>query len=206
MKPVLLFMLCTVGVLAEERMQIVQVAKAITTGVDDSSPVKIPELDFYSRLWTESLITTRALPPPEAPKGPNFADNLTLTGTYEMKGKVVAVLIDRTTQNVIEAFIGEDNADGIKIVKVEGSSAADITKVQVQKGTEIGWVSLPDPSSPEGGAPPPAPAPNAPIAGKPLMPQPGMVPPIPQPVPQPVIPQPAPPVLPPSDDPPLPPP
>lgn len=197
------------GIAQAEEVKLV-VAKAITPEMADTdSPVKIPALDYYSKLWTESLLTSRALPPPEAPAGPKFTDNLTLTGTYEMNGKVVAVLIDRTTANVTEAYIGEDNAEGMRIIKVEGVSAADISKVQLQKGMEIGWVSLPDPNNPEGGAPPspmaPAvvgqsaarglmPNPQAPMGGvqghlppgvapvmPPVVPQSQMVPPIPEP-------------------------
>lgn len=161
------------SLLPAEEVKLV-VAKAITPEMEDTgSPVKIPSLDYYSKLWTESLLTSRALPPPEAPAGPKFTDNLTLTGTYEMNGKIVAVLIDRTTANVLEAYIGEDNAEGMRIVKVEGASAADISKVQLQKGTEMGWVGMPDPNNPEGGAPPPS-APvvtgNAAVRG--LMPNP----------------------------------
>jgi hypothetical protein len=141
---------------AETREVQLVVAKAITPEMaDNGSPVKIPTLDYYAKLWTESLVTTRALPPPEAPAGPNFTDALSLTGSYEMNGKVVAVLIDRTTSNVLEAYIGEENAEGMKIVEVDGKSAADIARVKLQKGTEVGWVALPDPSNPEGGAPPP---------------------------------------------------
>jgi hypothetical protein len=197
------------------------VAKAITPEMaDNGSPVKIPALDYYAKLWTESLVTTRALPPPEAPAGPSFTDSLSLTGSYEMNGKVVAVLIDRTTSNVVEAFIGEENAEGMKIVEVDGKSAADIVRVKLQKGTEVGWVALPDPSNPEGGAPPPgaAAAPGSvmkqPQATGGLMPNPGAVPPpsiqppvpqvpqVPVPVPQP-MPQAAEPVV---SDIPLPPP
>jgi hypothetical protein len=144
--------LLTLGtaMLQAQQVEELVVAKAVVTSVtDDGSPVKIPNLDYYERLWTESLITTRALPPPEAPAGPKFTDNLTLTGSYEMNGKVVAVLIDKTTSGIIEAYIGEENADGMKIVKVDGNSASDIKRVQLQKGTELGWVTLPDPNTVE---------------------------------------------------------
>ncbi|MBL9116888.1 MAG: hypothetical protein JNJ83_17920 [Verrucomicrobiaceae bacterium] len=106
--------------------------------------VDAPSLTRYARLWTDSLFTTRALPAPEAPKGPTFADNLSLSGTYEMNGKMVAILIDKTTSGVLEAYIGEENDAGIRISKVEPGATPDKIKLQLQKGSEVGWVSFAD--------------------------------------------------------------
>ena len=149
--------------------------------VPHDGPVEIPQLSKYAKLWTESLFTTRALPAPEAPKGPTFADNLSLSGTYEMNGKMVAILIDKTTSGVMEAFIGEDNDAGIRISKIEPSIDPDKIKIQLQKGAEVGWVSFADLNAtgdqmmarPEGNGAPPASAPGA-------------VPAIPSPVPVPM--------------------
>ena len=143
--------------------------------------VDAPPLTKFARLWTESLFTTRALPAPEAPKGPTFADNLSLSGTYEMNGKMAAILIDKTTSGVLEAYIGEDNDAGIRISKVEPGSTPDKIKLQLQKGSEIGWVSFADMTSnvddmmarPSTSGGPPA------AQGQPIIP-----PPVPVPLPQ----------------------
>jgi len=108
-----------------------------------NAPVELPPLSHFSRLWTESLFTTRALPAPTV-EGPSFADNLALSGTYELNGKMVAILIDKTTSSVIEAYIGEDNSSGIRIIKVEPGASPDSMRLQLQKGTDAGWVSFAD--------------------------------------------------------------
>ncbi len=153
----------------------------------EDSPVERPTLERYAKLWTESLFTTRALPAPAAPPGPTFADNLTLSGTYEMNGKLVAILIDKTTSGVIEAYIGEDNDAGIRISKVEPGAGVDTMKIQLQKASEVGWVSFADANAtseqvmarPVINAAPPA---------APVVPQ--FQPPMPVPVPTPVQPAP----------------
>ncbi len=109
---------------------------------DKDSPVAVPPLAHYAKLWTESLFTTRALPPPEAPAGPTFTDSLSLSGTYEDNGKMTAVLMDKTTSNTVLAYIGEDNAEGFRIVKVVPGDSPDQMKLQLQKGTTFGWVSF----------------------------------------------------------------
>jgi len=108
-----------------------------------SAPVDLPPLSHYAKLWTESLFTTRALPAPTV-QGPSFTDNLALSGTYELNGKLVAILIDKTTSSVLEAYIGEDNPSGIRITKVEPGATPDAMRLQLQKGTEVGWVSFAD--------------------------------------------------------------
>lgn len=126
------------------------------------APVELPPLAHYARLWTESLFTTRALPAPSAPAGPSFADNLSLSGTYELNGKMVAILIDKTTSAVVEAYIGEENDTGIRIAKVEPGTTPDSMRLQLQKGTEVGWVSFADLSAVAAPATPDAaPVPNA---------------------------------------------
>ena len=148
------------------------------------SPVPRPALQHFAKLWTESLFTTRALPAPEAPKGPTFADNLSLSGTYELNGKMVAILIDKTTSSVMEAYNGEDNESGIRIVKVEPGASSDSMKLQLQKGTEVGWIRFADAnttSEQQMARPEALGAPMAPPAqGMPQVP-----PPAPQPVPMP---------------------
>lgn len=140
--------------------------------VDKSSPVVVPALDHYARLWTESLFTTRALPPPEAPAGPNFTDNLSLSGTYEENGKLTAILIDKTTSNVVLAYIGEDNPEGIRIVKVTPGATPDQMKLQLQKGALFGWVTFNTESDapPAGGAG--GLAPNGPLGTRNTVPSP----------------------------------
>ncbi|MDB6139493.1 MAG: hypothetical protein JWO94_2565 [Verrucomicrobiaceae bacterium] len=122
---------------------------------DKDCPVAVPALDHYARLWTNSLFTSRALPPPEAPPGPNFTDNLSLSGTYEEKGKMTAVLVDKSTSTVVLAYIGEDNPEGFRIVKITPGTMPDQIKIQLQKGSQFGWVGFT--SDVQGEAPPPAP-------------------------------------------------
>jgi hypothetical protein len=156
------------------------------------SPVPRPALQHFAKLWAESLFTTRALPAPEAPKGPTFADNLSLSGTYELNGKMVAILIDKTTSSVMEAYIGEDNESGIRIVKVEPGASSDSMKLQLQKGTEVGWIRFADANTtsdqqmarPETPGAPMAPPPQ----GMPQIPPPM---PVPAPVPMPQAAQPS---------------
>jgi hypothetical protein len=136
---------------------------------DEPGPVEKPGLQKYARLWKESLFTTRAMPAPESPKGPTFADTLTLSGTYEMNGKMAAVLIDSTTSSVMEVYIGEDNSADIRINKVEPGNSPDQMRIQLQKGTEVGWVSF---AQTQSTPPPPAPPPAAPVSGSPVIPPP----------------------------------
>ncbi len=152
-----------------------------TVVAQDAAP-SLPPLEHYARLWDESLFTTRTLPPPEAPAGPNFATHLTLTGTFEVNGKMAAVLIDKATSNVIQALIGEDNEDGIRITKVEPGATPDKMRIQLQKGREFGWVSFPnesDSAAANDAAGIPAQA-NGPLGTR----QPS-IPPVPQVIPQP---------------------
>jgi hypothetical protein len=93
----------------------------ITTGLGAQEakpaepPVEFPKLEKFEPLWKRSIFTTKDLPSPDAPTGPNFADNLSLSGIYEIDGTVVAVLVDRVTSQVMEARIGSENEMGIKI-------------------------------------------------------------------------------------------
>lgn len=154
---------------------------SVSTPAQDIA-VSLPPLDHYSKLWTESLFTTRALPPPEAPAGPNFATNLALTGTFEVSGKMAAVLIDKATSGVMQVLIGEDNAEGIRISKVEPGLTPDKMRIQLQKGREFGWVSFSDDSggAGAGGEVQPSIATNAASSG-PLTTRQGSIPPMPQP-------------------------
>lgn len=132
----------------------VQVAKAVpakSAGQDaaasDDSPVPLPELSHFERLWKNSMFTTKALPMPEVPAGPNFADNYTLSGTFEEKGKMTAILIDKTTSGIVQAYIGEDNDAGFRISKIEQGESPDKMRIQIQKGNQAGWVSFGDASA-----------------------------------------------------------
>jgi hypothetical protein len=180
-------------VLAQDTEPPVQVAKAIpvaaqppapkveTSGKEavDDSPSPLPALDHYAKLWTDSLFTTRALPAPDVPAGPNFTDNLTLVGTVEDKGKLTATLIDKTTSGVVQAFIGADNSEGYRISKVEMSDAKEVKRIQLQKGNQIGWLSFGEAAPAAGGNDPTA----ALNAGGSVAARPGNIPPIPQPQP-----------------------
>lgn len=205
MKCLLLLPVIGAGMLlAQDTDPPVQVAKAIPVGsqppapkvseakidVADDSPMPLPALDHYAKLWKESLFTTRALPAPDVPAGPNFTDNLTLVGTVEDKGKVTATLIDKTTSAVVQAYIGADNAEGYRISKVELSDAKEVKRIQLQKGNQVGWLGFGDGSAPAAGGAgdPVAAATNGPLATRPG----GNIPPMPQPqatlFPQPAMP------------------
>ncbi|MCF7784791.1 MAG: hypothetical protein K9N47_01645 [Prosthecobacter sp.] len=95
-------------------------------------------------MWERSIFTTKDLPSPDAPTGPNFADNLSLSGIYEIDGAVVAVLVDRVTSQVMEARIGSENEMGIKIRAVKPGESVDKTRIQLQKGDQAGWISFAD--------------------------------------------------------------
>lgn len=163
----------------------------------DNAPLAFPLLEHYSKLWENSMFTTKSLPPPDdAPKGPIFTDNLTLAGTYEVDGSVVGVLLDKTTSQVMEVRIGDENEAGIKIVRVTASGAPDKARLQLQKGDQVGWVSIaseaapPDQAAPGTvGGPGPGNAPGASpmnggqpqpngsaIPGRPIMPAGGSIP------------------------------
>lgn len=111
----------------------------------DETPMPFPKLEHFAALWERSIFTTKDLPSPDAPAGPNFADNLSLSGIYEIDGGVVAVLVDRTTSQVMEARIGSENEMGIKIRKVTPGESVEKTRIQLQKGDQAGWVSFADP-------------------------------------------------------------
>lgn len=125
-------LLSTTGVFAQEEKKAAQ-------------PVAFPKLDHFAPLWERSIFTTKDLPAPEAPGGSNFADNLSLSGVYEIDGAVVAVLVDRTTSQVMEARIGSENEMGIKIRQVTPGASVDRTRIQLQKGDQAGWVTFADP-------------------------------------------------------------
>jgi hypothetical protein len=111
------------------------------------APVEFPKLDKFETLWKRSIFTTKDLPSPDAPTGPNFADNLSLSGIYEIDGGVVAVLVDRVTSQVMEARIGSENEMGIKIRQLTPGATVDKSRVQLQKGDQAGWVSFADPAA-----------------------------------------------------------
>lgn len=111
------------------------------------APMPFPKLEHFAPLWERSIFTTKDLPSPDAPSGPNFADNLSLSGIYEIDGSVVAVLVDRTTSQVMEAKIGSENEMGIKIRSVKPGETVDKTRIQLQKGDQAGWVSFADASA-----------------------------------------------------------
>lgn len=113
----------------------------------NKEPVPFPKVEHFAALWERSIFTTKDLPSPDAPSGPNFADNLSLSGIYEIDGGVVAVLVDRTTSQVMEARIGSENEMGIKIRKVNPGESVDRTRIQLQKGDQAGWVSFADASA-----------------------------------------------------------
>jgi hypothetical protein len=111
----------------------------------DEAPVVFPKLEHFAPLWERSIFTTKDLPSPDAPTGPNFADNLSLSGIYEIDGSVVAVLVDRTTSQVMEAKIGSENEMGIKIRSVKPGETVDKTRIQLQRATRPAGSASPTP-------------------------------------------------------------
>jgi len=141
----------------------------------DEAPVAFPDTQHYAALWERSVFTTKDLPSPDAPTGPIFSDNLGLSGMYEMDGQIVAVLIDRTTSQFMEARIGSENEQGIKIRKVHPGATMDKTRVQLQKGDIAGWVTFGDvaaAAAPSEQAPPPGGNPQQVQPGQPVPPPP----------------------------------
>ncbi len=110
----------------------------------DATPVPFPKLEHFAALWERSIFTTKDLPSPDAPTGPNFADNFNISGMYEFDGAVTFVLVDKTTSQFIEARIGSENEFGIKVRAVKPGETVDKTRIQLQKGDQAGWVSFAD--------------------------------------------------------------
>ncbi len=140
-----------------------------------AAPVPVPPLSHYAALWEKSMFTTNDLPAPELPQGPGFADQLVLAGIYEVDGAVVAVILDKMSAQISEARIGSENENGIRIKSVNPGESDAMTRIQLQKGMQSGWVTFAD-----GGAGGTVPAGGA--GGEPGVPPPGMAP-------QPLIPQ-----------------
>jgi hypothetical protein len=138
----------------------------LVTAVPAAEPVEFPKRETYASLWERSLFTTKDLPAPDAPAGPSFADNLSLSGVYELQGEVVALIVDKTTSQVFQAKIGSENEIGVKVRKIDGEITSAKIRVQLQKGDQVGWVTLSDGS----GAPSETIAP----AGVPAAAQPGL--------------------------------
>lgn len=110
----------------------------------DATPVPFPKLQHFAPLWERSIFTTKDLPSPDAPTGPNFADNFNISGVYEFDGAVTFVLVDKTTSQFMEARIGSENEFGIKVRAVKPGESVDKTRIQLQKGDQAGWISFAD--------------------------------------------------------------
>ncbi len=108
------------------------------------TPVPFPELKHFAPLWERSVFTTKDLPAPEVVGGPSFIDNLSLSGMYEIQGEVVAMIVDKSTSSVFSAKIGSENEIGIKIRKITGDITDSKTRIQLQKGDQVGWLSQND--------------------------------------------------------------
>ena len=145
---------------------VLSVASVLSVPSFAEEPVPFPKLETYASLWERSLFTTKDLPAPDAPAGPSFADNLSLSGVYELQGEVVALIVDKTTSQVFQAKIGSENEIGVKVRKIDGEITSAKIRVQLQKGDQVGWVTLSDGS----GAPSETIAP----AGVPAAAQPGL--------------------------------
>ena len=126
------FLLCTIT------------AVTLVTSARGSEPIEFPKVETYAALWERSLFTTKDLPAPDAPAGPSFADNLSLSGVYELQGEVVALIVDKTTSQVFQAKIGSENEIGVKVRKIDGDITSAKVRVQLQKGDQVGWVTLSD--------------------------------------------------------------
>ena len=110
----------------------------------EDSPVAFPELKHFAPLWERSVFTTKDLPAPEVVGGPSFIDNFSLSGMYEIQGEVVAMIVDKSTSSVFSVKIGSENEIGIKIRKITGDITDSKTRIQLQKGEQVGWLSQSD--------------------------------------------------------------
>jgi hypothetical protein len=110
----------------------------------EDSPVAFPELKHFAPLWERSVFTTKDLPAPEVVGGPSFIDNFSLSGMYEIQGEVVAMIVDKSTSSVFSVKIGSENEIGIKIRKITGDITDSKTRIQLQKGDQVGWLSQND--------------------------------------------------------------
>ncbi|MCB1226717.1 MAG: hypothetical protein KDK99_12960 [Verrucomicrobiales bacterium] len=128
------------------------------------SPVPVPPLAQYAALWERSMFTTHELPAPDLPKGPGFADGLTLAGVYEVDGAVVGVIMDQASSLITEVRIGSENENGIRIKTVDVGESPDKTRLQLQKGTQFGWIGFADAMG-GGGAAGPAMTPGVAVPG-----------------------------------------
>lgn len=133
------------------------------------SPVEFPKGEAFAPLWERSLFTTKDLPAADAPAGPSFADNLGLSGMYEIDGEIVVLIVDKTTSQVHQAKMGSENALGVKVRKISGEITDPKVRVQLQKGDQVGWVTGSDGMTD-------APAEAAPVAAAPSGAQPGAQP------------------------------
>lgn len=122
------------------------VLSVLPTHAEDTSdtPVPFPELKHFAPLWERSVFTTKDLPAPEVVGGPSFIDNLSLSGMYEIQGEVVAMIVDKSTSSVFSVKIGSENEVGIKIRKITGDITDSKTRIQLQKGEQVGWLSQSD--------------------------------------------------------------
>lgn len=159
MKRTPFFLFALVGLLiAQEPAPQEQIARAILPDEDPAeavsdAPVRVPPMKHYAKLWSNSMFTTRAMALPAA-SGPIFTDNLSLSGTFEDNGKLTAILIDRTTSNIVQAYIGEDNAEGFRISKIEPGPTPDKMRLQLQKGNQVGWLGFSEAVAPSAPAAP----------------------------------------------------
>lgn len=106
------------------------------------TPVEFPKVEAFAALWERSLFTTKDLPAADVQAGPGFADTLSLCGVYELQGEVVALIVNKTTSHVFQAKIGSENEIGVKVRKIDGEITSAKIRVQLQKGDQVGWVTL----------------------------------------------------------------
>jgi hypothetical protein len=109
---------------------------------EEAAPVPSQSLADFAPLWKQSLFTTvqHAIPAPTA----SLTDQFTLAGLYEVDGKSVAVVIDKTTSQVSE-FVSNAGAESAYcLLKVEMGANPTQTRVLLQIGTQVGWLSFPD--------------------------------------------------------------
>lgn len=109
---------------------------------EEAAPVPSQSLAYFAPLWKQSLFTTvqHAIPAPTA----SFTDQLTLAGLYEVDGKSVAVVIDKTTSQVSEFVSNAGAGSAYCLLKVEMGANPTQTRVLLQIGTQVGWLSFPD--------------------------------------------------------------
>ncbi len=93
--------------------------------------------DRYANLWAESLFFKETDSPAA---DPGFARDLTLAGTYEIEGRLSAILMNRRTQSVQEVSQAGPNGNGLRLIEVNRQADPAKTRVLVEQNGHRAWI------------------------------------------------------------------